>query len=72
MLENRPALPNSVPLGSWAQGPAGLMERHLKDARKAGLRKSGQRMIRFESRFVGKTLLFQAPPKTSFAIGSIA
>jgi hypothetical protein len=34
-----------------------------KDARKAGLRKSGQRTIRFEALLVGKTLLFKAPPE---------
>jgi hypothetical protein len=43
-----------------------------KDARKAGLRKSGQRTIGFESLFAGKTLLLKAPPEMSFEIGSIA
>src|SRR3984893_14261692 len=43
-----------------------------KDARKAGLRKSGQRTIRFEALLVGKTLLFKAPPDISFEIGSLA
>jgi hypothetical protein len=45
---------------------------HKKDARKAGLRKSGQRTIRFEALLVGKTLLFKAPPDISFEIGSLA
>src|SRR3954449_13433728 len=43
-----------------------------KDARKAGLRKSGQRTIRFEALLVGKTLSFKAPPDMSFEIGSLA
>jgi|SRR5271165_7191444 len=66
MLENRPTLPNSVPQMAFhytcgnldiCADPWLLCTR--KDARKAGLRKSGQRAIGFESLFAGENALIQ-------------